>query len=115
MPFIEKETVKEIRKEIKATFPGMKFSVRLEDHTSICVALMEGKVEVEKGNIQLNPYYLERMENEELKSIFIKVKEIINSHKEQKEEQYDGDYGSIPSFYINLEVGRWDRHYKKIA
>jgi hypothetical protein len=114
MPHITTETTKEIRKEIKKTFPNMKFSVTRRHHSTICVTLLESPIESNSDNYQLNHFYLENEENKEIAKVFTKVLEIINSHKGQAEESYDSDYGSIPNFYINFSVGRWDKPYKRI-
>jgi hypothetical protein len=32
----------------------------------------------------------------------------------KKEESFDGDYGSIPTFYVNLRIGDWDKPFKYV-
>lgn len=118
MPYISSETVKAIRTEIKETFKDMKFSVTTEHHSTIVVALMEGKFDVEKDYVQLNHYHLDSKQmgySEEVVEMGKQVLAIINKHQEQKELTYDSDYGSVPTFYINIHIGKWDRPYKKVA
>lgn len=114
MPHISKEKVQEIRKEIKAQFPSMKFSVT-NDGSGVCVALMKSKFELPEYR-QLNHYYLEQSGiSEEAINVFKKVLEIINGVEAQRELTYDSDYGSVPTFYINIHIGKWNKAHEKAA
>ena len=37
--------------------------------------------------------------------------ETIQTLHEQKEVTYDYDYGSIPNYYLNMRIGKWDKPY----
>ena len=115
MPHIKAETTKAIRKEIKKSFPNMKFSVTTENHSTVRVALLESKIEMHKDHFTVNEYYLQEEENKEIIPVFEKVLEIINSHKKQRTITVDGDYGNVPNFYINLSVGKWNKPYKQVG
>lgn len=116
MPYISSDVVKEIRKEIKLTFPKIKFSVTRENHSSVVVAIMESEIDFGFNYKQLNHYHLENNGlSSEAIEIIKKILTIINSKQEQKELVYDSDYGSVPTFYINIHVGKWDKPYKKTA
>jgi hypothetical protein len=62
---------------------------------------------------QLNEFYIEKQfaNNERARQLLLKIMQIIQSSHEQKEITYDYDYGSVPNYYINLNVGKWDKPY----
>jgi hypothetical protein len=109
MPHVSVERVKEVRNALKKKFPFVKFSVVREHYSTIKIAVMESPFSWSKDHQSLNHFYLEREENSE----FLKqVKEIANAGN--KTESYDGDYGYIPSFYLDMSVGKWDRPHVQI-
>lgn len=106
MPYITTERVKEIREALKKKFPNVKFSVTREHMSTVKVAIMESPYSWSSNYQQLNPFYPEREENPE----FIKqIVEIISKGCET--ESVDGDYGNIPTFYYDVNVGKWDKHH----
>lgn len=117
MGYISAEEVKKIRNEIKKELPEFKFSVTLDDHSGVCVSLMEGPFD-HQGHEQLNHYYYQEhfKDQPEFVAMWDKVMKIVRG---QKEVSYTGDsysdYGSQPNYYIYLHVGKWDKHYKKAA
>lgn len=114
MPFISKEEVKAKRDALKKEFPRVKFHVKWYHYSSICVNIMEAPFEITKEQENVNHYYIaEHYANSpEVRDFLLKVKEIIN--KGNYTASVDGDYGNIPSFYINIKFGEWDKPYKKI-
>lgn len=104
MPYISTERVSEVRKQLKSTFPSVKFSVRRHHHSTIAVSIMESAFTWPKGVQQLNPFYLERYDHAEFLQ---QVHDIANAGNRIVSE--DGDYGSIPKFYVDIEIGKWDR------
>lgn len=110
MPFISTERVKEIRNELKATFPNVKFSVTTRNYSTVCVAIMESPFTWVNDYQQLNEYYLKNHENSDF---LLQIKEIANAGNGTLCE--DGDYGTIPMFYFDLTVGKWDKPHKTIT
>ena len=116
MPYITTDEVKAKRKEIRKTFPDYKFSVRCENHSTVSVSIMEGPLALTtRGYEQVNPYYIAR--NYEDRPEVAKLLEAVVgiAARGKREIVYDGDYGSIPNFYVTLEVGKWNRPYKVSA
>ena len=119
MPYISAERVREIRKEIKKEFPGWKFSIRMYHHSTVSVNILAGPIEMittndPYRNENVNHFYIERdYENTpEVRDVLLKIYKIMN--KGNHEESYDGDYGSIPSFYCRIEIGDCMKPYKII-
>ena len=110
MPYLPKEKTAEIRKELKATFPEFKFSIRTRDAMALDIAVMHGPIDFDEEYMDVNHYYIDRHFEGEAEKFLTAVKEIACSGV--YEEVYDGDYGSIPSYYVNISVGKWDRPYK---
>ena len=117
MPYITSDKVKSIRKAIKDKYPKFKFSITRENHSGVRICLMESNIDFRpiindaRGCFQINQW--------SIKSTFegnpraIKMWEDI--YKIADEGNYtvveDGDYGKVPSFYVWLEVGKWDKPY----
>ena len=116
MPYIEKGIVKAIRTELRKELKDYKVSVTVQDGSSLYVVLMTGPVAFEENYIQVNHYYIDRdfEAQPEARDLFNKILGIIAKHKKCKTEHVDSDYGVIPSFYINLHVGKWDKPYQLI-
>lgn len=109
MPYISPTKVKEIRNALKRKFPEVKFSVTTRNYSTVCVAIMQSPFKWSKDYRDLNVYYLDEYEN----SKFLKeVRDIATA--DQRKMFEDGDYGSVPNFYFDLSVGKWDRpHVQK--
>lgn len=104
MPYITTERVKEIRQELKTKYPDVKFSVTRHRHSKVCIAIMESSFEWPSPQQDLNTFYLERYPHSEFLE---QVKEIANKGNGTLVE--DSDYGTVPKFYVDIEIGKWDR------
>lgn len=116
MPFISTEEVKKKRNALKKKFPNVKFSVTCKHYRKINVAIMESPFDIpENAHRSVNQFYIKEdfRNSPELCNFLLRIKEIINEGNYIESE--DGDYGSIPSFYIHIEFGKWDVPYKKIG
>lgn len=119
MPYIPTETVKEKRLQLRKMFPNLKLSVQTRNHSVIVVSIMEGNLEFPEDLIQhenehyhsVNHFYIEEnfKNYPEWKKILMEIKNVIG--KEQRELVYDGDYGSVPTYYVDMNIGKWDREY----
>jgi len=116
MPYITKEEVEKKRNEIKKSFPEFRFSIRVDHGSMIRVSIMSGpKLDLElnnRGYENVNGFYIkEHYEKESPKTseVLSKIQEILEDGNYTV--TVDGDYGNIPKFYTDLEIGRWDRPY----
>ena len=128
MAYITTDEVKEIRKELKETFPNLKFSVRKDHHSSVNVSIVKGDVDFadifRKANnsvdyAQISPY---RLCNTELygdkKELFEKIVSIIKTAPAKAVDGRPWYNNSDPqtdyfdtAYYISLSVGRWNKPY----
>ena len=121
MPFITTEEVREIRNAVKKAFPEYKFSVTKEHHSSVTVTVMEGPEDFNgeffERQAQVNQYYFKNhySENPKFVEFMGKLIDVVNNVKPKQQESYDGDYGSIPNYYQNFHVGKWNKPYKKVV
>ena len=114
MPYISKEEVANIRKELKTTFPEYKFSVRWDRPSSINVAILSGPVEIinESGYERINPYHYENHYSE-YPEVLAFLKELLPIvRRNVVTEHVCSDYGNIPTYYTNISFGKWDKSYK---
>jgi len=116
MPYITTERVAQIRKELKATFPTIKFSVTREHHSSVNVVIMEAPFnmlpEGEKSYEIINHFYIKEQHKDTPQKceILLRVYEIMNAGNGTLVN--DGDYGNVPRFYTHISIGKWDRPFK---
>lgn len=110
MPYISTQEVSKKRKQLKAALPGFKLSIRRSNHSCIDVNILEGHISMPEYQ-QVNQYYIDEhyKESPEIKQVLNTIKDILSA--DQSELVYDGDYGSVPNFYYNISIGRYDRNY----
>lgn len=111
MPFIATEEVKEIRTALKKALPGYKLSVRQEHHTSLHVSILAGPADMGES-CQIAPFHLNHYQGEARK-VLDTVFATINAVKPKHTVSEDGDYGSIPNYYQNVEIGKWNKPYER--
>jgi hypothetical protein len=113
MPYITTETVAMIRKTIKKNFPNVKFSITKEHYSGLNVKIMESTMDFNKCPKEGWEHLPERMwgYNPESTEFLQKLEDIIQGCHAQKEVVYDGDYGSVPNYYLNIGIGKWDKPY----
>lgn len=115
MPYIEKDLVRKIREEIKKEFPTFKFSVTRHNYSSVTVSLLScGDPNFAGFNgkyIQVNHYYINEhyKDNPVVAGVLSKINNIIN----QKNGVLciDADYGTVPNYYVNINIGQWGRPF----
>jgi len=115
MPYITTEEVKAIRQAIKKAFPGYKFSITKEHYSGINISVLSGPIDFGKDYMPINNYHYERYYGQEQVEFLKKVFETIYSVKEKKIISEDGDYGSIPNYYLNVSIGSWCKEYTQKA
>ena len=118
MPYLNAENVKKVRLALKAKFPKAKFSIRLRDHMALSVILLKSPVdfgqEVSRGG-QINPYHYKNHDYSEAGIKMIDgIMETIQSAHPRHIESEDGDYGSIPNYYLNVSIGTYSKPYQKV-
>jgi len=103
MAYIDTQKVKEIRNKIKKQFPEFKFSIVREHYSTVKISIIEGSVDLGETYQQLNPYYLERIENQALRELAQEILKIVRETVEVKYHE-TGDYGSQPNYYTYIQV-----------
>ena len=129
MAYITTEEVAEIRKELKETLgpKGFKFSVRKRHHMAVAVTITAGPADfsrlLAKENMayaQINPYHTEFYgEHAELFETIIAIIKSAPAKATDGRAWYDKsdsqtDYFDT-AFYINLNVGDFEKPYRRTA
>jgi len=115
MPYITKEEVKEKRNLLKKALPEYKLSVRCLHYSVIDVSIMEGPVDLMPDSIekhqQINHFHIDSNWKDYPETL--RVLNLINTIADNGNyiASVDGDYGNIPSFYVHINIGKWDREY----
>jgi hypothetical protein len=117
MPYISTEQVSKIRKAIKSTFPNFKFSIVKEHHSTINITILEAPLDFkvnERGYAQVNTFHLKESFSSEQLEVLTKLYDMCKTPDFNNQIVYDGDYGAIPSYYIRISIGSWDKPFKYI-
>jgi hypothetical protein len=115
MPYISTQEVAEKRKAIKEAFPNWKFSIVREHYSSLNVCIMEADINLlddenmERGYQGVNQFYIKDHFQGEVKEKLQQIYDIMREGNRIISE--DADYGSIPSFYTNISIGKWDKRF----
>ncbi len=111
MPYISTESVKEIRNELKSTFPKFKFSIRRDNYSSVNVTILAGPIDFGVTHNGVNHFWLANNwgHNPIALEFLTKLKSIVG--RTQRELVYDGDYGSVPNYWYDISIGKWDKPY----
>ena len=112
MPYITSEEIAAKRTAIKKAFPNWKFSITRRHYSTIFVAVMAAPIQLtekEDGYEQLNRFYLQNRFKGEALEAMTKINNIAASGV--RELVNDGDYGSVPTFYVDLNIGQWDKPF----
>ena len=116
MPYISTEKVAEIRKELKATFPEYKFSVRKDGNVGIFVTVLAGPIQLmsDPRNDEefVNEFHYESHYAGEPEKLGFLRKLLGIVRRDVYTIVEDSDYGAIPSFYTNISIGDWRKPYK---
>ena len=114
MPYITKEAVAEKRNRIKKEFPEFKISVTNENYSTINISIMSGPIDLKPkyNGHQVNPYGINDhyKEEPEIRDFLNRVYEIAD--KNNGVEVEDSDYGTVPNFYVRINIGKWDKPYE---
>lgn len=116
MAYMNKAAAKVIRDELKATFKNTKFSIRIDNHTALRVAIMSapdafvfdanGKP---KAHADINQYHLDSMNYKHV-DVLKKMVAIINKKNWDKSD-IQTDYFDV-GFYLTLSQGKWDKPFE---
>lgn len=124
MPYISTEEVKQIRQKLKEVFPNIKFSVKREHYCSVHISIMKSHIDFfaearsfdkERNYMQINHYSIASVFSGEQKDVLMKIYEIVKSFQNPNHFHEDGDYGTVPPFYIHINVGQWNKPYQLVA
>lgn len=116
MAYITTERVAEIRAELKKALPDFKFSVVREHGSGVCISIMAGPAEfpdMEYNGRSINHYHASQYgDNADL------IKQIYAIAAKGVTHYETADYGSQPSHYVWMHLGKFDKPYvctKKLA
>jgi hypothetical protein len=111
MPYITTEQVAAKRAELKKAFPEYKMSITRVHGSTISVHIMEGPIALlnKDGNTYVNEFYVDQHFEGESHRV---ISGIVNiCRQSQRVLVEDGDYGTVPTFYVSVEIGKWDKAY----
>ncbi len=117
MAYISREQVAAIRAQLKAKFPKHKFSVRKGSGSySVTVSILSGPDDFKslfgKDHFDVNHYHL--YQYGDFAPLFEEIISVIKGQGwyDNSDSQYD--YFDT-AYYVNLEVGKWNKGYTKVT
>lgn len=123
MPYVSTEEVKEVRQALKKALPDYKFSIVRRHSSSIDIAFMKGPA-LMSGFSQghdVNPFWYKTQKNRDTNTPVYNEQQILLLEKlfttvqttcPNRTISEDGDYGRIPSYYLNVSIGKWNKEYE---
>jgi hypothetical protein len=114
MPHISSENVATMRKAIRKALPGYVISITKHHHSTVQVRIMSGPV---VGVEHVNVYWYKdhfgphKEDRPDVIALIDIIKAEIFKVETPRELVYDGDYGSVPTFYWDISFGKWDKPY----
>ena len=109
MYFVKQRAI-ELRTQLKELYPDVKFSITIHHHSSIHIDIMSAP---EKYGFQntgsFNVFYMEESFEGETLAMMKNIWNIANVGVKHFET---GDYGTQPSFYVWMHIGKWDKKFK---
>lgn len=119
MAYINAEKTAEFRAELKKAFPsseGWKLSVTNDNHSTICVAILEAPINFLEGSEKtykdVNVYWFrDHYAGQQLEQLQ-KIYDICMKGNHNNSDAMS-DYFDV-GWYFDLSIGRWDRPFKYI-
>ena len=132
MAYLNAADVKQIRLELKETFPDFKFGVRKRDSMAVSVTVKSGPTDfsslfkdeysAKRQYVQINGYHIDKFYGEHAE-FFKQVQTIIKTAPARGEGYrkgegwYDRSDAMVDFFdtayYIDINVGSWDKPYEQ--
>lgn len=119
MAYMSQERKAELAPAIKAVLKkyGVKGSISVNNHSTLCVTLKSGKVDFMKDYggqvrdyIQVNPYwYQEHFEGKSKKFLSELIPAMMKGNHDNSDIQTD--YFDV-GWYISVNVGKWNKSYE---
>lgn len=113
MAYISKEDVSMIRKALKEQFKGFKFSVRMDNHYAIRVAILSGTTDFGKTDYEggtINHHHTDRYQDQELLERILHVINTAGTRKNYDRSDSMTDYFDV-GYYVSLTLGKWDKAF----
>jgi len=128
MSYINAKDVQAIRKELKIAFPGYKFNVRKDRHTSVDVTLVSGPMDFTdilqgQDHGEINPYHLGNYGKHQ--QMFQTIVDIVKTAPARGDGYWAGkgwydrsdsqsDYFDT-AYYFRISVGDWAKPYQQVT
>lgn len=123
MAYIRKEKSAEIRKALKAAFPGWKFSVKIQHHSSLHVTILEAPLDLlacqipseyttdtdRRNYTQVNHYYIKDHWNNPARDYLMQINSICNEGNHDRSDIMS-DYFDV-GWYFYLAIGNWEKPF----
>jgi len=106
--------LQQLASEIKRTYPQCRFSIRTSYNTiriAIISAPIELRLDSSRTNEPVNHYYIKSnyADMPQAQELLQGIADI--ALRNNREVSHDGDYGSIPNYYVTMTVGEWDKPF----
>jgi len=111
MAYITTEEVKEMRVAVKKAYPEFKLSVRTQHSMRVKVCIIQGPVDFKEIVTPINAHFNRTEDCASAKKMMAEIEQIIDRIKPEREVSYNNDYGSIPNYYVDVQLGTCENPY----
>lgn len=116
MAYMNQEKKAKIAAAVKPVLKkfGLKATLSVHNHSSICVNIKSGPIDFGGDRIQVNPYWLEdHYQGTALKALQeIKKALLVADYYDRSDAQTD--YFDT-AYYYHINVGKWNKPYQLVA
>jgi hypothetical protein len=119
MAYINSESVKQMRNQIKEMYPskqGWKFSITRENYSNVRCIILSAPIELRaddsKSNESVNPFYIENRyngKNEKATEVLKNINDILNTDNFDESDSMT-DYFHV-GHYISISIGDWNKPF----
>ena len=118
MAYMNQQKKAVIAAAIKPVFKkyGLKATLSVHNHSSICVNIKSGPIDFGGDNIQVNPYWLEDHYKDKPKALkaLQEIKQALLAADYYDRSDAMTDYFDT-AYYYHINVGKWNKPYELTA
>lgn len=116
MAFINQEKKKELTPKIKEVLKkyNMKGTISINNYSTLCVNLKEGPLDFGVNYTKLTDTILREKDESDVIKFYTELVEAMKGNDWFDKSDIMTDYFHT-AYYININVGKWDNHYKCIS
>lgn len=115
MAYMNQERKAKIAANVKPILKkyGMKGSLSVRNHMSICLTITQGPIDFDGDRIQVNPYWYQEHFSGKAKEFLSEVVPAMYSADYYDNSDAMTDYFDT-AYYVDVNIGKWNKPYQLV-